>query len=290
MYFKYSTGLIPTKTVRGRLVDHRPLSRKKRLPKVVFIQEPPSVPVKKTHKSSGKHKGIEILSDAAQLEIDTLKAQKASRLESRLQHHAGCSSEGTGNKLRVLDELTRKFAISDEGTGIQSEVPDETKNLSESDDDSNKWGSTDEEVFRVVPRDENPKSPPLDVFDNEDQNEYEDDEDERVETDDDRDDKEEEDRSTDIKETDAERTESDDEHQGKGNADMNIKQEVEKEMSDEKPKGDEQAIEAQPNDDNKDKFEFLQPTSSQSLSFGFANQFLLNSPNASLLGTISEPA
>ncbi|GKG29134.1 hypothetical protein Tco_0416499, partial [Tanacetum coccineum] len=94
---------------------------------------------------------------------------------------------------------------------VLSITVNETKNLSESDDDSNKWGSKDEEVFRVVPRDENPKSPPSDVFDNEDQNEYEDDEDERVEIDDDRDDKEEEeDRSTDIKEIDAERIESDD--------------------------------------------------------------------------------
>ncbi|GJZ65166.1 retrovirus-related pol polyprotein from transposon TNT 1-94 [Tanacetum coccineum] len=286
MYFKYSTGLIPPKTVRGRSGEPAKVShatkapaapkkattsckkkltkrKKKRVPKVVVIQEPLSVPVKKTHESSGKHKGIEMLSDAAQLEIDTLKDQKA----SRLQHHVGGSSEGTSNKLGVLDELTGKSAISNEGAGIQSEV------------------------FRVVPRDKTPKIPPSDIFDNEDHNEYEDDEDERVETDDDRDDKEEEeDRSTDIKETDAERTESDDEHQGKGDADMNIEQEVENEMSDEKPKGDEQAIEAQPNDDNKDKFEFLQPTSSQSLSSGFANQFLLNSPNASLLGTITKPA
>ncbi|GJS00183.1 hypothetical protein Tco_0316691 [Tanacetum coccineum] len=61
-------------------------------------------------------------------------------------------------------------------------------------------------------------------------------------------------------------------------------------MSDKKPKCDEQATKAQPNDDNKDKFEFFQPTSSQSFSSGFANQFLLNSPNASFLGTITEPA
>ncbi|GKD00837.1 hypothetical protein Tco_1171111, partial [Tanacetum coccineum] len=246
-------------------VEHRPLSRKKRVSKTVVIQEPPSVPVKQTYESSRKHKGIEMLFDVAQFEIDTLKAQKASRHENRLQHYVGGSSEGIGSKPGVPDELTRKYAISDEGVGIQSEVPDETKSLSKSDDDSDKWGSTDEEVFHIVPRDENLKSPPSDTVDQneseDDQNESEDDDDERVETDDDSDDDEEEDnRSSDT------------------------------EMSDEKPKGDEQAIEAQPNYDNKDKFEFLQPTSSQSLSFGFANQFLLNSPNASLLGTINEPA
>ncbi|GKD41619.1 hypothetical protein Tco_1261826 [Tanacetum coccineum] len=279
-------------------VEHRPLSRKKRVPKTVVIQEPPSAPVKQTYESSGKHKGIEMLSDVGQLEINTLKAQKASRRESRLQHHTGGSSEGTGGKQGDPDELTRKYAISDEGYGIQSKGPDETKNLSESDDDSNKWGSINKEVFYIVTRDENPKNPPSDTVDQneseeseDDQNESEDDNDERVETDNDRDDKEEkDDRSTYIEETDTKRTYSDVEHQGKGNADMNIEQEVEKEMSEEKPEGDAQATEAQPNDDNKDKFEFLQPTSSQSLSSGFANQFLLNSPNASLLGTITEPA
>ncbi|GJW19141.1 hypothetical protein Tco_0026577 [Tanacetum coccineum] len=167
--------------------------------------------------------------------------------------------------ITVLDELTGKYVVLDEGADIQSEVLDETKNL-----------------------DENPKSLPLDTID---QNESEDDDDERVETDDDRDDEEEEDdRSTNIEETDTERTNFDEEHQGKGDTDMNIEQEVEKEISKEKPEGDAQETEAQPNDDNKDKFEFLQPTLSQSLSSGFANQFLFNSPNASLLGTITKPA
>nr|GEW02297.1 hypothetical protein [Tanacetum cinerariifolium] len=172
MFFKYLTSLIPPKKSRAtnepatpkktttsskkkitkrKLVliyetkdeedlEHRSLSRKKRIPKTVFIQEPPSAPVKQTYESS----------------------------------------------------------------------------------------------------DENPKSPPSDLFDNDDLNEFKDHDDERVETDDDDDDEiaetdddcddeeEEVDRSTNIK--------SDDEHQGKGDADMNIKQEVEKEMSDEKHK------------------------------------------------------
>ncbi|GKC62433.1 retrovirus-related pol polyprotein from transposon TNT 1-94 [Tanacetum coccineum] len=200
--------------------------------------------------------------------------------QDKPNHVYRIKSEGTGSKLWVPDELTGKSIISNEGAGIQSEVLDGTKNLSESDDDFDKWGSTDEEVFRVVPRDENPKSPPSDLYDNDDLNESEDDDDKRVETDDDDDDErvetnddrdneeEEVDRSTNIEETDAERTESDNEHQGKGN---------------------EQATEAQPNDDKKDKFKFYQPTSSQSLSSGFANQFLLNSLNASRLETITEP-
>ncbi|GJX11581.1 hypothetical protein Tco_0201440 [Tanacetum coccineum] len=262
MFFKYSTCLIHPKKSRGRAVNEdlpeEPTKPKQKPSKVTHATKEP-VALKKvtasskkkltkrklvlsdetdiseknwnqTYDSSGKLKGIEILSNVAQFEIDTLKAQKANRHESRLQPHVGGSSEGTGSKPRVPDELTGKSV-----------------------------GSTDEEVFHVVPRDENPKSPPSDLSDNDDLNESEDDDDERVETDDDRDDDEEEvDRSTDIKETDAESTESDDEHQGKGDADMNIEQEVEKEI--------------------------------QSLSSGFANQFLFNSPNASLLGTITEPA
>ncbi|GKG47882.1 hypothetical protein Tco_0507367, partial [Tanacetum coccineum] len=70
--------------------------------------------------SSGKLKVIEILSNVAQFEINTLKAQKASRHESRLQPHVGGSSEGTGSESRVPDELTGKSVILDEGVGIQS--------------------------------------------------------------------------------------------------------------------------------------------------------------------------
>ncbi|GJY52539.1 hypothetical protein Tco_0443386 [Tanacetum coccineum] len=132
-------------------LEHRPLSRKKRIPKTVVIQEPLSAPVKQTYESFGKHKGIEMLSDAAQFEFDTLKAQKASKHESILQHHPGGSSEGTDSKLGVLDELTGKSAVLDEGAGIQSEVPDETKNLNQneskvSEDDQNKSEDDDERV------------------------------------------------------------------------------------------------------------------------------------------------
>ncbi|GKG58428.1 hypothetical protein Tco_0592207, partial [Tanacetum coccineum] len=44
---------------------NRPSGRKKRTPRAVVIQEPPSVPIKETQVSSGKLKGIEFLSDEA---------------------------------------------------------------------------------------------------------------------------------------------------------------------------------------------------------------------------------
>nr|GEU91980.1 hypothetical protein [Tanacetum cinerariifolium] len=46
-------------------LENKPLSRKKRVPKDVVIQEHLNAPVKKTYESSGKHKGIKMLSDAA---------------------------------------------------------------------------------------------------------------------------------------------------------------------------------------------------------------------------------
>ncbi|GKE37253.1 hypothetical protein Tco_1460658 [Tanacetum coccineum] len=143
MYFKYSTGLIPPKKGRGKgaqgtkatdgapkqtnivhkkttdafkkkqpkrkLVLHdesegepqnRRTGRRKRTPKAIVIQEPPSVP----------------------LEIDTQRAVKA-------------------------NELTGKSAVSNEGAGTSLEVPDETKDKSEAEDDLDYWGSTNGEEY-----------------------------------------------------------------------------------------------------------------------------------------------
>nr|GEU99910.1 hypothetical protein [Tanacetum cinerariifolium] len=232
MYYKYSKGLIPPKIGRGKdamedkavatdssnkkltkwklvlkdgtdmseeELEHRPLSSKKSVPKAVVIQEPLSVYLKR-------------LADVKANYNTTLVAQVKDLVVNQ----------------GVLDDQTGKSSVLDEEVGIQSKVPDETKNL-----------------------------------------------------------KEEDNRSSDTVETANERTKSD-EHQGKGDAGMNIEHEVEKEVSEEKPKGDAQATDAQPNEDNKDKFEFIQPISSQSF-YLVANQFILNSPNAFLLGIITEP-
>ncbi|GKB29439.1 hypothetical protein Tco_0868840 [Tanacetum coccineum] len=204
MYFKYSIGLIPPKKGRGRgaqgtkatdgapkqtnivhkkttdafkkkqpkrkLVLHdesegephnRRTGRRKRTPKAVVIQEPPSVP----------------------LEIDTQRAVKASRRESRFQHQAGGSSEGTGIMPGVPDELTGKSAISNEGASTSLEVPDETKDKIEVGDDLDYWGSTNGEEY-------------LHESDN--------DNDERNESDDE---EEDDDKGTDIEETDNKETE-----------------------------------------------------------------------------------
>ncbi|GJX69695.1 hypothetical protein Tco_0305422, partial [Tanacetum coccineum] len=149
--------------------QNRPTGRKKRTPRAVVIQEPPSVPVKQTQESSGKLK-------------------------------AGGSSEGAGLGPEVPDELTGKSAISDEGASTPPEIPNGTKDKSEAEDDQDNWGSTNDEGYLLAYKDEKPKDIPWystdeDETDNDDdteEDESDDDEsidiektnDERIDTDD----------------------------------------------------------------------------------------------------------
>nr|GEX03612.1 hypothetical protein [Tanacetum cinerariifolium] len=100
---------------------------KKRVLKAVVIQEPPSAPFKQTYDSSGKLKGIKILYDVAQFGIDTLKAQKASRHESKLQPCAGGSSERTSSKPGVPDELTENMPSQIKELAFMTVIPEETQ-------------------------------------------------------------------------------------------------------------------------------------------------------------------
>ncbi|GKD61723.1 hypothetical protein Tco_1299232 [Tanacetum coccineum] len=232
MYFKYSTVLIPLKKGKGRAAQegkttvtpqkptkqknkpskkkqvlhdesegepyHRPTGRKKRTPKVV-IQEPPSVLVKKTQESFVKLKGIELLSDVAQLQIKTQRAIKASRHESRFQHQTSGSSEGVGLRREVPDELTGKSADSDEGVGTSPKVPNESEDKSEPRDDLDDWGSTDEEEYLLAYKDEKPEDI---LWQSTNDEEYKNDNEE---------DESDEDKSNDIKKSDDERIDTDDE-------------------------------------------------------------------------------
>ncbi|GKA44453.1 hypothetical protein Tco_0737177 [Tanacetum coccineum] len=92
--------------------------------------------------SSQKLKGIELLFDIAQLEIDTKKAIKASKRKSRFQHQSGGSSEGVGITPEVPDEPTGKSIVSDEGAGISPEV---STNEDEEDDKCIDIENTDDE-------------------------------------------------------------------------------------------------------------------------------------------------
>ncbi|GJU96343.1 hypothetical protein Tco_1321099 [Tanacetum coccineum] len=289
MFFGYSTGLIPPKKGRGRgsqegkstatpkeptkprkkplkkkqvprdespkskgELENRQVSRKIRTSRVVVIQEPPSAPPKKTKESSGKLKGIEMLSEAAQLELETQKTIKESQRTSRLKHKTGSSSEGTGVSPGVPDELTGKSALSDEGVGISPKVPDETEYDYEAQSDDDVWGSTDEEK-------------------NKDKNEDDVSE-------------EEENEGKTVAETEEEETANSEHEEDDTKGDD--------QKSEDEPKGDDQATEAEVGVSDlvkiKEKSEFLQSTSSHLISLIFGNQFLVNSPNASLIGTNPE--
>ncbi|GJY51519.1 hypothetical protein Tco_0442366 [Tanacetum coccineum] len=109
---------------------------------------------KKAIDQSQKLKGIEMLSEAVHLEIDTQKAIKTSRRESIFQHQSGGSSEGVGITPEVPDEPIGKSTISDEGAGISLDVLDETKDKSKAQDDLDDWGSTNDETFLFGDNDE----------------------------------------------------------------------------------------------------------------------------------------
>ncbi|GJS91477.1 hypothetical protein Tco_0774113 [Tanacetum coccineum] len=185
MYFKHSNGLIPLKKSKGRAVkvgkktattqnptkprkkpskkkqvihdespefkgeiENRHVSRKIRTPKVVVIKDSPSVPVKKTKESPGKLKGIEMLSEAAQLKLETRKEIKDIQRTSRLKHKTGSSSEGISVSPGVPDELIGVSAVSSEGVGTSPKVLDETVYYYEAQSDDDVWGSTDEETYK----------------------------------------------------------------------------------------------------------------------------------------------
>ncbi|GKD87054.1 hypothetical protein Tco_1358208 [Tanacetum coccineum] len=245
MYFKYFTGLIPLKRGRGRgaqegkttvtpqkptkpkkksskkkqvlrdesdesegELENRPTGRKKRTPRAVAIQEPPSVLVNKTQESSGNLKGIEFLSDAAQFEIDTQKAMKASKRTSRFQHQIGGLSKGAGLRPKGPDEPLDKSANSDEGVGTSSEVLDESRDKNEARYDLDDWGSTDDEKYLLAYKDDKPEDIPWQSTD-----------DDESENDD-----EEDDASIDIEKTGDERTDTDDEDTVMGKAEKTVEQ------------------------------------------------------------------
>nr|GEW34331.1 hypothetical protein [Tanacetum cinerariifolium] len=133
MYFKYSTGLIPLKKGRGRGAQR---TKETDAPKQTNILcKKTTYASKKKQPNRNLLKGIDLLSNATQLEIKTQRAITASRHESRLQHQTDDSSEGAGLRPEVLDELTGKSTDSDEGAGTSPEVLDESKDKSKTRDD-----------------------------------------------------------------------------------------------------------------------------------------------------------
>nr|GEW15751.1 hypothetical protein [Tanacetum cinerariifolium] len=286
MYFKYSTSLIPLKEGRGRgaqgtkatdalkqinvvckkktdaskkkqskrkWVHHNeseeseeeqknwPTGRKKRTPRAVVIQEPPSVFIKKTQESSGNLKGIELLSDATQFEINTQKAMKASKRTSRFQHQIVGSSEGAGLRLEVPDEFQ---------TNLQTQMKELIRNPKIYHGNRPMMMNMRMMMKKM-----------MQVL---------------------------------ILKTNDERTNGDDEDTVMCKAKKTVEQKADEEHeADKEKKGDEHVEDEQVvvhvSTTQKERPSLLQSTSSHSVSSNFGNQFI-NSPNASLIGTIPENA
>ncbi|GJV01880.1 hypothetical protein Tco_1335449 [Tanacetum coccineum] len=120
----------------------------RRNPRGVVTQDTPPVLKKKSTDPSQKLKlkGIGLLFNAAQLEIDTQKAIKANKHESGFQHQSGGSSEGSSLGSKVPDDPRGKFIVLHEGVDIPwvSTDDDESENDNEEDDASIDIKKTDE--------------------------------------------------------------------------------------------------------------------------------------------------
>ncbi|GJY44673.1 hypothetical protein Tco_0589284 [Tanacetum coccineum] len=119
----------------------------RRKPTGVVIRDTLRVSKKKPLDSSRKLKGIKLLSDAAQLEIDTQKAIKARKHESKRQPQTRGSSEGAGITPKVPDKPKGKSIVSSEG------VDDTNVNETE-----NEWVSIDDDEAKNDHDDDDDKS------------------------------------------------------------------------------------------------------------------------------------
>ncbi|GJY12966.1 hypothetical protein Tco_0382275 [Tanacetum coccineum] len=87
----------------------------------VVIRDTPNVSKKKTLDHSQKLKGIKLLSDDAQLALNTQKAIKASKHDIRTRQQSESSSEGASITPKVPDEPKGKSTVLSEGAGITPE-------------------------------------------------------------------------------------------------------------------------------------------------------------------------
>ncbi|GJU06340.1 hypothetical protein Tco_1122770 [Tanacetum coccineum] len=103
---------------------------------------------KKSPDKSQKRKGIQTLIVEEQLATDTMQALKASKRSSKNKPHIRGSSEEPGVTPGVLDESTVILTTSSEGTGTKPRVPDELKGSSEVKGDfAIDWGSKEESEY-----------------------------------------------------------------------------------------------------------------------------------------------
>ncbi|GJY55835.1 hypothetical protein Tco_0454950 [Tanacetum coccineum] len=93
----------------------------RRRPSGIAFKDTSSVSKKMYPGPSQKLKGVQILTLEEQLAADIMQALKASRKSTRIQPHAGGSSEGTCTKPGVSDESTVILKTSSEELGSENE-------------------------------------------------------------------------------------------------------------------------------------------------------------------------
>ncbi|GJX61218.1 hypothetical protein Tco_0294118 [Tanacetum coccineum] len=228
-----------------------------------------SVPEPTTH--ARILKGVQTLTPEEQLAANTMKALKKSKKTNRRQLGAGGSSEGTGVSSEVPDESIVILSTSSEGTGTKPGVPDEEKVTSEANVILD-WGSKQEsEYFEEEDDDEN-----IDWTNNKQTD------DEFVHC--------EENVQGDDEETDDELVHADEQVNEDEDEEMKNAKDVDTGNGDEEitdtTKVDAEKIEVEKDDIKKVE---LPPTSSSlSVSSGFGNKFLNLSPNTFLIGIVKD--
>ncbi|GJV89767.1 hypothetical protein Tco_1533705 [Tanacetum coccineum] len=226
-YLAISTGIVAPKKARKAM---KTTAVNRKISTRVVIRDSPNVSKKKTLDETPKVKGIELLSDAAQLALDTQKAIKASKSDIKTQQQSGGSSEGASITPEVPNEPKGKSAVLSEGASITQEVPVETKGKTAAQADHDDWGSkTESEKADVEDK----------VVDDKDINEEEIHDDEEMQDDD---------KSKDIEETDDEQSKSDNDDQEMPDAANTDAKKAIEDKANKEQKGNEQAMDEQAKD------------------------------------------
>ncbi|GJZ34339.1 hypothetical protein Tco_0580156 [Tanacetum coccineum] len=111
----------------------------------VVIRDTPSVSVckKKAPTKVDRGKGMDLLSEAALLEVVQLKKTLKKRKLENHKLHASGSGDGVGSQPKVPDESEYKRTGTDKGTGTNPRVPDVPKYQPKSENES--WGDSDDD-------------------------------------------------------------------------------------------------------------------------------------------------
>ncbi|GJW12129.1 hypothetical protein Tco_1577956 [Tanacetum coccineum] len=143
-YLAYATGAATPKKARKFKKPSSP-SKKRTLVTVEEEEPEPAKKVKKAPATTDRSKGINLLSEAALLEVAQVKkVLKRSQRETTI-HQAGGSGDGVGFQPKVPDEPKGKSVDTHEGTGLKLGIPNVSKAYS-SESEYESWGVSGDEA------------------------------------------------------------------------------------------------------------------------------------------------